>query len=76
MARRADRLDEVLARCTEHQPACRRWAYDLSDLDAAERVGLEAWDAFGHLDVVVNNAADPQAQGGHRTSRRPTSSTP
>jgi short-subunit dehydrogenase len=60
VARRADRLDEVLARCTEHQPACRRWAYDLSDLDVAERVGLEAWDAFGHLDVVVNNAAVPR----------------
>jgi short-subunit dehydrogenase len=60
VARRADRLDEVLLRCTaaggrDH----RRWAVDLSDPDAAASVAVEAWDAFGHLDAVVNNAARP-----------------
>jgi short-subunit dehydrogenase len=59
VARRADRLDEVLADCLPHAPASRRWAADLSDPDAAARLSLEIWDAFGHLDVVVNNAAIP-----------------
>ena len=37
----------------------RRWAVDLSDTDAAAAVAVEAWDAFGHLDAIVNNAARP-----------------
>jgi short-subunit dehydrogenase len=60
VARRADRLDAVLARCREHSPASRRWTCDLSDVDAAVAVATEAWDAFGHLDVLVNNAAAPR----------------
>jgi short-subunit dehydrogenase len=48
VARRADRLEEVLAACTATSPASRMW------------VALEAWDAFGGLDVLVNNAAIPQ----------------
>jgi len=57
VARRADRLDEVLARCHEHAPESRAWPADLGDLERAEQVALEAWDAFGHLDCIVNNAA-------------------
>ncbi len=60
VARRADRLDETLARCLVHSPDSRRWVCDLSELAAAEAVALEAWDAFGHLDVLVNNAAAPR----------------
>jgi len=59
VARRAERLDEVLADCLPHAPASRRWAADLSDPSAAAALALEIWDAFGHLDVVVNNAAIP-----------------
>ena len=33
------------------------WAVDLSDLDAATQLVDEAWDAFGALDCLVNNAA-------------------
>src|SRR5207253_6455568 len=33
---------------------------DLGDVAAAERMVLEAWDAFGHLDVIVHNAAIPK----------------
>ena len=40
VARRRERLEEVLARCTEHSPDSRLWAVDLGDLDAAEQVGL------------------------------------
>lgn len=59
VARRADRLDEVLADCLPHAPESRRWVADLADLDRAEAVALEAWDAFGHLDCLVNNAGVP-----------------
>lgn len=60
VARREDRLREVLARCQEHAPDSRLWVADLGDLDRAERVALEAWDAFGGLDALVNNAAIPK----------------
>jgi len=60
VARRADRLVEVLDRCLPSSPSSRFWAADLGDLDGAERLALEAWDAFGHLDVVVHNAAVPK----------------
>jgi NAD(P)-dependent dehydrogenase (short-subunit alcohol dehydrogenase family) len=60
VARRADRLDEVLAACRAHAPDSRRWAADLSDLAVATRVADEAWEAFGGLDAVVNNAAIPK----------------
>ncbi len=57
VARRADRLEEVLDRCRAHTPDSRAIAADLGDLERAERVALETWDAFGHLDCLVNNAA-------------------
>jgi short-subunit dehydrogenase len=61
VARRADRLAVVLDACRAAGPRRphRRWSVDLSDTDAAARVALEAWDAFGGLDAVVNNAARP-----------------
>ena len=60
VARRADRLEEVLERCRKFAPDSRMWAADLGDLARAEQVALEAWDAFGGLDVLVNNAAIPK----------------
>jgi short-subunit dehydrogenase len=60
VARRADRLAEVLERCRAYAPASRLWAADLGDLERAEQVALEAWDAFGSVDVLVNNAAIPK----------------
>lgn len=60
VARRDDRLAEVLERCRAHSPESRTWVADLDDTDAAVRVAEEAWDALGHLDVVVNNAAVPK----------------
>jgi short-subunit dehydrogenase len=59
VARRADRLDAVLADCRATSPASARWAADLSDPDAAADLALQIWDHFGGLDVVVNNAAVP-----------------
>jgi short-subunit dehydrogenase len=60
VGRRADRLAEVHERCQVHAPGSRMWALDLGDTDAAASLALEAWDAFGHLDVLVNNAAVPK----------------
>lgn len=57
VARRADRLEQVLEECRADAPESRMWAADLGDLARAEAVAQEAWDAFGHLDCLVNNAA-------------------
>jgi len=60
VARRADRLAAVLEQCRAFTPASRAWTADLGDLARAEEVAREAWDAFGGLDVLVNNAAIPK----------------
>jgi short-subunit dehydrogenase len=60
VARRRDRLDQVLEECRIHAPASRVWAADLGDLDAAVQVAEEAWDAFEGLDCIVHNAAIPK----------------
>jgi short-subunit dehydrogenase len=59
VARRVDRLAEVLEACQVDAPGSRLWAADLSDPAAAAALAEEAWDAFGHLDVLVNNAGVP-----------------
>ena len=57
VARRADRLEEVLAACRTHTSESALWAADLSDVDRAVDVALEAWERFGGVDALVNNAA-------------------
>lgn len=57
VARRADRLEDVLEQCREHAPDSQMWPADLGDVERAEAVAREAWDAFGGLDCLVNNAA-------------------
>jgi short-subunit dehydrogenase len=59
VARRADRLDQVLADCRASSPESERWAADLSDPSAAAALALTIWDHYGGLDVVINNAAVP-----------------
>lgn len=60
VARRADRLAEVLERCQAHSPASRLFVADLADTDAAEALALRAWDDMDGLDVLINNAAIPK----------------
>jgi short-subunit dehydrogenase len=60
VGRRADRLADVLRDCQETSPASRSWVADLGDLERAYSIALEAWDTFGSLDVLVNNAAVPK----------------
>ncbi len=75
-ARRPDRLSGVLEACADASPGDaggdgaghRMWTVDLSDPDAAARLAVEAWDAFGHLDAVVNNAARPMRRPVQRLS--------
>lgn len=57
VARRAERLEEILALCRESSPHSQMWAADLSDIEAAIGVVDEAWEAFGGLDGLINNAA-------------------
>ena len=57
-ARRRDRLEELLTGLAGHGHVA--IAADLGDLDAAESMARDAWDALGHLDVVVHNAAMPK----------------
>ncbi|HET6836155.1 MAG TPA: SDR family NAD(P)-dependent oxidoreductase [Acidimicrobiales bacterium] len=66
-ARRTERLSAVLDACRVagagdgggEGAGHRMWTVDLSDPDAAARLAVEAWEAFGHFDAVVNNAARP-----------------
>ena len=60
VARRKDRLEDVLEDCKATAPGSRIWAADLGNLELAERVALEAWNAFGAVDVLVNNAGIPK----------------
>src|SRR5580692_2309856 len=69
VARREDRLAEVLADCQKTAPDSRMWVADLGDLDRAGAVALEAWDAFGHLDCLVNNAGVPMRRATPKLDR-------
>ena len=60
VARRAERLAEVLERCQAHAPASRLYVADLADTEAAEALARHAWDDMGGIDILVNNAAIPK----------------
>jgi short-subunit dehydrogenase len=61
VARREDRLREVLDECRRAgDPASTMWVTDLADVDRAAEIAHEAWETFGHLDVLVNNAGMPK----------------
>lgn len=62
VGRRTDRLEAVLADCVAAAPASRCWVADLGDLGRAEAVVDLATEAFGGLDVLINNAAVPKVQ--------------
>lgn len=63
VARRAERLAQVLDECSERSPHGdpdhEWWSVDLADPTAAAAIALEVWDEFEGLDVLVNNAARP-----------------
>jgi short-subunit dehydrogenase len=60
VARRSERLAEVLADCRRTSPDSTMWVADLGDVAAVERIAARAWDDLGGIDVLVNNAATPK----------------
>jgi len=60
IARRRDRLAEVLADCRETSPASAMWVADLAETSGLRQLALDAWDALGGIDVLLNNAAIPK----------------
>jgi NAD(P)-dependent dehydrogenase (short-subunit alcohol dehydrogenase family) len=59
-ARRADRLDEVLAACQAHSPDSKRWVIDLAELGGLDAFARQVDDELGGIDVLVNNAGIPK----------------
>ncbi|ORW97960.1 short-chain dehydrogenase [Mycobacterium sp. IEC1808] len=60
IARRRDRLAEVLAECRRTSPESAMWVADLADSSALRELALRAWDELGGVDVLINNAAIPK----------------
>lgn len=60
VARREDRLADVLADCRASSPDAVMWVADLADGITASRLALQAWHAMGGIDILVNNAAIPK----------------
>ena len=60
VARRGDRLAEVLADCRRTSPASAMWVADVADTSALRGLAQQAWDGLGGIDVLINNAAIPK----------------
>jgi short-subunit dehydrogenase len=60
IARRRDRLGEVLADCRRASPGSAMLVADLADTSALGDLALRAWGELGGIDVLINNAAMPK----------------
>lgn len=60
VARRQDKLEEVLADCQGNSPDSWIAVADLSDYAAAEGVVRQALERWGSIDVLLNNAGAPK----------------
>ena len=66
VARRPDRLAQVLVDCQVGAPRSRSWTADLSDPEEAAALSLRIWDELGPLDVIINNAGIPMRRPAER----------
>ena len=69
VARRKDRLDEIIETCRQHAPASMACPADVSTRAECEGVIATAEERFGRVDIVVNNAGISI----HRNAARTTS---
>jgi len=60
VARREQRLAEVLERCRRHAPTSRMWVADLADPEAVDELAAAAVRELGGVEVLVNNAGIPK----------------
>jgi len=61
VARRTDRLADVLARCQQSSPESTMIVADLADLDAIDELAVELIASLdGRVDVLINNAGVPK----------------
>ena len=60
IARRRDRLGEVLADCQKYSPDSTMLVADLADISSIGPLAQQAAEALGGIDVLVNNAAVPK----------------
>ncbi|GAA4225876.1 hypothetical protein GCM10022254_08840 [Actinomadura meridiana] len=68
VARRKDRLEQVLARCREHTPDSALWTADLADLDGIADLAATVERELGGVDILVNNAGMPKRRRVQDTS--------
>ena len=62
VARRQERLDELLAQMRALSPDSSTLAGDLADRDFAQGLVPEILARYGRIDIVINNAATPKHQ--------------
>ncbi len=60
IARRSDRLAEVLADCRKTSADSTMWVADLAETASVGDLAARAWDELSGIDVLVNNAATPK----------------
>lgn len=57
----ADLLEKVVARCKElGAPDAAAFPFDLSQTDKLDELANQAWNCFGHIDILYNNAGISQ----------------
>src|SRR6266545_651796 len=60
IARRRNRLADVLADCRRTSPDSAMWVADLGDTEGVGELARQAWAGLGVIDVLINNAAIPK----------------